>query len=412
MHTSPTSGRSRRRWLWWLAAVATVAVIWGMWRALAVQNAQQQALVHSTQAAIAALEIPHSEWVAVQMRTLTLGVALQGTVQAVASATVKARTAGELQAFTVREGDVVQQGQVLARVDPTEAQARLRQAQQQTQASWAQVTVAQRQYDNNRALVTQGFISSTALQSSQANLAAAQANHATAQAAQDAAQKIVTDTVLRSPMDGSVSQRWANNGERVNVESPIVEIVNLQSLELVAQLPTNDIASVQVGQAVWLQLPTSSHASNLQPVQIEGHIRRIAPGVSTQNRTLSVYVQLPPTAPPITLRPGMYLEGQIQTGQVQSIAVPMDAIRTDQPTPYVQGVTNGVVEHVPVHIGALSRDGTTTWVAVQGVAEGLAVLRGRAGALPAGTQVVLRNAPTPAAPTTVPAAASAPTPSR
>lgn len=100
---------------------------------------------------------------------------------------VKAYVAGELRGLTVREGDTVKKGQPLARIDATEAEARLRQAQQQADASRAQLSIAQRNHDNNVALVQKGFISTTALVTSQANLDSARANLAAAQAAADAA---------------------------------------------------------------------------------------------------------------------------------------------------------------------------------------------------------------------------------
>lgn len=81
------------------------------------------------------------------------------------------------------------QGQVIARIDPTRSDARFRQAKLQADAAQARVAIEQRQYDNNRALVEKGFISSTALTTSSANLQAAQANYAAARAAQDGAQK-------------------------------------------------------------------------------------------------------------------------------------------------------------------------------------------------------------------------------
>jgi multidrug resistance efflux pump len=75
------------------------------------------------------------------------------------------------------------------------------------------------------------------LATSEASLQAARANTAAARAAADAARKTLDDTVLRSPIDGQIARRFAQDGERVNVEAQVAEVVNLSALELQAPLP-------------------------------------------------------------------------------------------------------------------------------------------------------------------------------
>ena len=106
----------------------------------------------------------------------------------------------------MREGDAVKAGQVVARIDSTEyAAPACKQAQEQADSAKAQIDIAQRQWDNNKALVDQGFISKTALDTSLNNLNAAQANHKAALAAVEMARKTLDDTVLRAP---DLRRRW------------------------------------------------------------------------------------------------------------------------------------------------------------------------------------------------------------
>lgn len=388
--------------MWVLALVSVVAIIWGMWRALENRSAKKEALDASVARPAASLIIPFEEWLTVQLRAMPLGVPITGSLSAVHSAVIKARVPGELRDLQVREGDTVTQGQVIARVDATESEARYRQSKLQADAAQAQVEIQQRQYDNNRALVDKGFISSTALAISSANLQAAQANYAAARAAQDGARKSLDDTVLRSPIAGQIAQRMVQNGERVNVEAPIVEVLNLSALELEAQLPANDSAQVRVGHTAQLQLRGSNGQA---PQRLQAKVVRINPSASTGNRAVPVYLQLDANSE-APLRPGMYVEGFIQTDNTQALAIPLNAVRTDQPQPYVQAVFNGVVEHMPVQLGAQSVGEAQTWVAVQGLQEGQQVLSGQVGGIPVGTRVQLTPAPTTQAERPLPSAAA------
>jgi len=369
-------------WLkWTLLTLIAVLLLAGGLRSLAARKAKQAALqaqqeAQKTQVSIA---LQQQDLIEVKVRTLPLTVALAGPVHAVHTAWVKARIGGELQGLSVREGDAVKAGQVLGHIDPTEAQARLRQARQQAQAAEAQVDIAQRGYDNNVALVAQGFISDTALASSQANLAAAQATFAAAQAGADVAAKNMEDTVLRAPISGQVSQRLAQPGERVGVDARVVEIVDLSQLELTAALSAADALQARVGQNATLQVEGSTQT-------VAARVVRINPGTSVGSRSVMVYLALLPHA---ALRHGQYAQGTLTVGGVQTTVVPLTALRTDQPQPYVQVVQDKQVRHVQVQPGVRSEVDGQTLVAVSGVSAGSAVITGSVGVLRAGTPVAL-----------------------
>ena len=394
----------------WVAALLAVAVLAsGAWRAQSTRQARQHTLQEQAQRSPAPLTLQKSELLALVPRHLQLDLPISGVLKARQQAFVKARVAGELQGLQVREGDSVRAGQVLAQIDATENAARLRQAEQQAQAAAAQLAIAQRQLENNRALVGQGFISPTALQTTQANWDAAQANHLAAQAGVELARKALHDTVLRSPIDGQVAQRLANNGERLGVEARVLEVVDPRELELEALLAPADALQVRLGQSAQLRLQGQDSGPSVRATVV-----RINPSAQASSRALPVYLLLERAATTdaatAALRQGQYVQGVLTVGSAQVLALPLEVVRTDKPQPYVQALENQRVVHRSVQLGARSMLNGQTWVAItHGLSEGAQVLAASVGLLREGTEVRTATTAAPApAPTTEPAASAAP----
>ncbi|MDO9167046.1 MAG: efflux RND transporter periplasmic adaptor subunit [Rhodoferax sp.] len=370
-----------KRWLKWaIVALVVALLVIGVLRALAARKAQQQAVAtQAAQRTQTVVELGATDVVQVKSRELAQGLPISGALKAVNTAIVKARVAGELQGLTVREGDSVKAGQILARVDSTEYQARVQQAQQQAESARAQVDIARRNFDNNRSLVDQGFISKTALDSSAASLAAAEATYRAAQAGATVAGKSLTDTVLRAPIAGLVSQRLAQPGERVAIDARIVEIVDLSKLELEVSLSASDSLDVRLGQSALLQIEGAA-----KPVT--ARVVRINPSAAAGSRAILVYLAVDA---PAGLRQGLFAQGTLGTERLQALSVPLNAVRTDKPEPYVQLVSNNQVVHQTVEIGARGEVDGQTMVAIKGVPENTTVIAGAVGTLRAGTAVKL-----------------------
>lgn len=364
---------------WIVLAVIAVLLVAGLARTLASRSSAKQALQAQLdlQKQAPTVELSAADTVQVQTATLKQVLPISGALKAVNSASVKARVAGELQGLTVREGDTVRAGQVIGRVDTTEYQARVQQAQQQAESAKAQVEIAQRNLDNNQSLVNQGFISKSALDTSLNNLTSAQATFRAAQAGADVARKSLDDTVLRAPIDGQIAQRLVQNGERVSVDAHVVEIVDVRALELEAPLSAADSVSVQVGQTAQLKVEGMAQA-------VPATVARINPSTVSGSRAVLVYLKLDSVP---GLRQGLFAQGALALGTVQALAVPLDAVRTDKPQPYVQQVVNGQVAHQPVTIGVSGERDGLPMVEVKGLAAGAEVLQGSVGSLREGTLV-------------------------
>lgn len=382
-----TTSRLRKTLYWALAGLAVAALALGVVRALhkrSAQAAQANAAAQALQTA-PVYEVAARDVFTVRRLALQQTAEVSGSLVAVQTVAIKARVAGELQGLNKREGDSVAANEVVARIDPTEPQARVRQAEQQAESALAQVRIAQRNQNNNQALVQQGFISATALDTSQANLAAAEANHRAAMAALDIARKSLADTVLRSPIAGQIASRPVRNGERVGVDTRVLEVVDLSAFEVEAALSPADAARIAPGQRARLVVEGLHEPVNAA-------VARINPSVQAGSRSVLVYLRL--TAQP-GMRQGLFARGGIVAGTVEAPAVPVSAIRNDRPEPYVQVLRDGVVKHVgltPAPTGSV--DGVPHQ-AVPALAEGDTVLAATAGAIRDGTRVNLAAAAKP-----------------
>lgn len=369
----------KRRLKWALVALVVLVLAVAVLRALSARQAQQKAVAKAAQSTPTAISLSSHDVIQVKQADLAQALPISGALKAVSSAIVKARVAGELQGLSVREGDAVQAGQVIARIDSTEFQARVRQARQQAQAARAQVDIAQRSFDNNRSLVEQGFISKTALESSAATLAAAQANYHAAQAGAEIATKSLDDTVLRAPISGQISQRMAQPGERVGIDARIVEIIDLSRLELEASLGATDSMDVALGQTAILEIEGAA-----DPVRAK--VVRINPSAVAGSRAVQVYLAIEPRA---GLRQGLFAQGMLGIAQVKTLAVPVNAVRTDKPQPYVQLVSGQEIHHQTVELGARGDVDDKAMVEIKGVPEDSMVLSGTVGVLREGSKINL-----------------------
>lgn len=389
-----------RRGVVTLALVALAAVLVGAW-ALRGGAARAKAPAAAASAPVRPIELAAGDVARVSRNELVSLLVVSGSLKAVDSALVKARVAAEVKTLTVREGDRVQAGQLLGRLDTTEVELRLRQAEDQAQAAQAQLDIAQRTLANNQSLVGQGFISKNALDTSVSSAAGAQATLQAARATADLARKAVRDSEIRAPIAGWVSQRLVQPGERVSVDARLLEIVDLSRLELEAAVAPEDVLALRVGQAAQVQIDGLA-------ALVPARVARINPSAQSGTRSVTAYLRLEPDAATAgALRQGLFARGTVRLQQRKTLVVPVSALRLDQALPYVLVVEAGAAQARNVKTGGRGEvliDGRSESAVelTEGVAEGALVLRGTVGNLRPGTLVAV--AATTAAP---PAAASA-----
>jgi membrane fusion protein, multidrug efflux system len=369
-----------KRYIWIGAGLAIVVAAVVVGRGLA---AKKPAAAAAAAPAAQAIELAAGDVARATQADLSSTLAVSGGLKAVQSAVVKAKVAGELKTLTVREGDRVRAGQVIGRIDASEYQWRLKQAEDQAQAAQAQLDIANRTLDNNKALVNQGFISRNALDTSVSSAAGANSSLQAARAAAEIARKSVQDAEVRAPIGGLVAQRLAQPGERLGIDARIVEIVDLGRLELEAQVAPEDVVQLRVGQSARLQIDGLDGP-------VPARVVRINPSAQSGSRAVLAYLELTGDAASSGLRQGLFARGSIELQKRSALVVPMSALRFDQAKPYVLAVKDGKAVVRVVSTGLRGDVAGEASVEISaGLEPGTVVLRGTVGALREGTALKL-----------------------
>jgi membrane fusion protein, multidrug efflux system len=359
-----------------LAGLLLALVAAGVARMVGARKAQQAQA--AAPKATAVLELAAGDLLPVRRAELTRTLEVSGSLVAVNSAFVKARVAAELKSVAVREGDSVKPGQLLAQLDPVEFDWRLRQAEQQAQAARAQLEIAQRTLLNSRSLVTQGFISATALENAVSTEAGAQATLQAALAAVELARKARADATVVAPIGGQIAQRLVQPGERVPVDAKLLEIVDLSRLELQASVAPEDAGQLRVGDAARLKVDGIDGP-------LAARVVRINPSAQPGSRSVVAYLEL---APHPALRQGLFARGTIELERRPALLVPLSAVRNDQAQPYALRLEGARVTQRSLELGPRGLAGTDEVLEVlRGLDDGDQVLAGSLGAVRDGATV-------------------------
>ncbi len=376
--------KARTRWI--IALLVLLVIAGAVARTLMARKAATAAAAIAP--VVQPLDIAAADVAVVTRAEMVATLELSGSLKAVDSAMLKAKVATEVREILVREGDSVRAGQLIGRLDDTEFRWRLRQAEDQAAAARAQLDIAQRLLTNNQALVNQGFISQTALESSASSTASAKATLQAALATAELARKSVNDTEIRAPLSGLVSQRLVQPGERVSLDARLIEIVDLSRIELEAAVPPEDVLALRVGQLARLQIDGLA-----QPAA--ARVARINPSTQAGTRAVTVYIAVEPLP---GLRQGLFGRGVIELQRKTALVVPATALRFDQARPYVITVAGGQAQQRLVTTGTrgevtLAGRREASVEITEGLNEGDTVLRGSVGALRDGTPLKLVAAP-------------------
>jgi RND family efflux transporter MFP subunit len=253
-----------------------------------------------------------------QTQNLSQRVSANGTVAAWQEASIGAEIGGlRLTEVRVNVGDQVKAGQVLAVFAADNVLVEINQAKAAMNEAKAVAAEAQANADRARALQPSGVISAQQFNQSLTAEATAKARVESAQALMAVHELRLRQTQVKAPDSGVISSRSASVGAVVGLGTELFRQIRGNRLEWRADMVSSDLFQIKAGQKVHIQAAAGG--------TVTGKVRMVAPTVDGQNRTGTVYVDLPSNAMS-SLKPGMYARGDFEFGSSSAAMVPQQSV--------------------------------------------------------------------------------------
>ena len=304
------------------------------------------------------------ETASVEYRSVTQLVTGSGKVQPEVQVNISPDVSGEIIELPVQEGDYVEQGQLLARLEPeiyrqqvAQQEASVQQQQAAVQSAQANLMQAEAAFERNKKLYERDAISVSTYQDAKTSFDVAKANYEAAvyslqsiQARLGQSREQLNKTAIFSPMSGTVSKLNVERGERVVGTSQmagteLMQIARLDGMEMLVDVNENDVIHVSLGDTARLMIDAYPSRTFLGVVTSIAHSARIS-AEGTQNQVTNFPVKISimgpasaeedgaaqalevaSSAPVVNLRPGMSGTADIRTETISNVlAVPIQAV--------------------------------------------------------------------------------------
>jgi RND family efflux transporter MFP subunit len=293
----------------WIAGGAVLAVAAGIGLWALLPSAETPAQNGATPSVTAAVPPPSNS---------VLDAA--GYVVARRQATVSSKVTGRLIELLVEEGQRVEEGQIVARLDPTnasaalqQARARLGQAEANLRSAEVAMTDEKPSFDRNEDLFRRGIISAQDVETARTSFNAKrmavgvqEQTVAVERAALAVAQQNLDDTVVRAPFSGVVTVKAAEPGEMVSpaasggfTRTGICTIVDMDSLEVEVDVSESFIGRVRPG------LPVTARLNAYPDFEIPAEVLAVIPTADRAKATVRVRVALKARDPRIVPEMGV-----------------------------------------------------------------------------------------------------------
>ena len=277
-----------------------------------------------------------------QQRPMSDRVELVGTLESATQGRVQARTAGYIKQLPFDIGDYVEQGTLVVELDSSqaqesykEAQAALRVAKAQREASLTRQTQLKTKLSNYQELLKKNVLTKQQVDDLSSDFEVAQAEVAVNQALVEQADSLLEtsrlnleESKIKAALSGYVSDRYAEIGDLANPNTPILNIVDLELIRTVVHVVEKDYDKIKLGQTALVRVDA------FPGQEFEGKVIRIAPRINIETRTAAVQIEIQNSE--TYLKPGMYARVSLQfENKEKANVIPMATIQHDHEQRFV-----------------------------------------------------------------------------
>lgn len=285
----------------------------------------------------------------VEYREVDQTYAAEALVEAVKQSTVAAQISGRIVEVHFDVGDTVQKGQVLVRIDESEARQAVAGSEAVVAQARANLQNARQHYERTRQLLAQKFISQAALDKAQADYRAAEAQLAAAQAGAGQAATTRGFTAVMAPYSGVVAVRHVELGEMASPGKALMTGFDPKDLRVVASIPQYKLADVRRSARAQVEFPSFNKWVTAKAVTL-------LPAADVKTHTTRVRLDLPEDVHDVY--PGMFARAHFAVGRAKKLLVPAPAVvrRSEVTAVYVVDAKGGVTFR-QIRLGEPAADG-------------------------------------------------------
>ncbi len=302
----------------------------------------------SSAAAKEALKPVHVQTAPVAEQPMPEYLTLTGTLRASEESDIAADASGKVLKTNAERGQHVKKGEILITLDARSAALSATAAQAQANLAKTQLDQAQKDCARDKHLFDTGAISQAEFDRATTLCSSQQWSAAAAEAQVQTASKLVGDSRIRAPFDGTIGERFVNVGQYVSPATRVASLYEPDPLRLELTVPEADIGALQQDMAVSFTVAAFGDEA------FTGTVKFISPNVRAASRDLVIEATVPNADG--KLRPGMFAVARLRLADKTMPVVPKTALRMEDGKAHVFVVVERLVVERIVQTGSESGD--------------------------------------------------------